>query len=93
MIPTTERLANALKEKKDSRLSDMIAKARAGYYDDFKSELATPCLQLVADLKALGLDDLADRAKNGEFDATLEESERWFNSPEGVEARRLLGVG
>jgi len=75
-IPTTERLAKALEEA--GAPADMIANARKGYYDDYKSELALPCIQLVADLQALGLDDLRRRAMDGEFDGTPEESAAWF---------------
>jgi len=53
-------------------------KARAGHYDDFKSDIAMPIVQLVMDLEAAGKHDLANRARNGEFDSTKEESEEWY---------------
>ncbi|MBD1995323.1 hypothetical protein H6G00_01590 [Leptolyngbya sp. FACHB-541] len=74
--PTTERLARAM-EQADCP-TDMIARARAGYYDDYKSELAMPCQQLVADLRAIDKDALVQRAIDGEFDGTPAESEAWF---------------
>jgi len=67
-------------------LTEMAAKAADGYYHDFLSPLATPCLQLAADLLAVGTPAaLALRARhiNGEFDATNEESEAWAASPDG----------
>jgi hypothetical protein len=76
--PTTERLATALEAA--GAPPGMVDRARAGYYDDFKSELATPCIQLVADLRAAGLDELAARAIDGEFDGTPEESAAWFEA-------------
>lgn len=80
-IPTTEKLANILSE--NGAPEDMIKKAREGYYDDFKSNLASPIIQLVNDLTKLGFIGLATRAKNGEFDASKEESDAWLHSPEG----------
>jgi hypothetical protein len=56
-IPTTERLARALEAALCP--SWMIDRARAGYYDDFKSDLALPCMQLVADLMGIGQTKLA----------------------------------
>jgi hypothetical protein len=73
-IPTSERLAQALHAH---GLFNMEAKARDGFYDDYKSPLATPIVQLVRDLQAQGQHDLAKRAMNGEFDASREEAEDW----------------
>jgi len=64
----------------------MIAKARAGYYDDYKSPLATPIMQLVRDLSAAGLPELMARATRGDFDANKEEADAWAASPEGQQA-------
>lgn len=77
-ISTKKRLSDALHA---AGLQDMAIKAASGYYDDFESPLATPCLQLAADLAAAGTPAaLALRARhmNGEFDATKEESEAWW---------------
>jgi hypothetical protein len=71
----------------------MEAKARSGYYDDFKSPLATPIVQLVKDLQKAGQHEIAKRAMNGEFDATREESEAWRSSPEGEQAFKDLTKG
>jgi hypothetical protein len=90
-IPTTERLACALEAA--GAPQDMIARARGGFYDDFKSDLATPIVQLVQDAHAIGLKDIAQRAMKGEFDATKEESDAWAQSPEGEAAFRLLMIG
>jgi hypothetical protein len=79
--PTTERLARALTEA--GAPAEMIERARAGYYDDFKSPLAMPEMQLRADALELGLTDIAEGVVNGEWDATKEESDEWARSPEG----------
>lgn len=75
MMRTKERLAQVLHAV---GLFAMEGKAREGYYDDVESPLATPIVQLVTDLRALGRDDLAGRAISGEWDATKEEGNDWF---------------
>jgi hypothetical protein len=76
--PTTERLAKVLEAAQAP--AEMIARARDGYYDDYKSELATPIPQLVNDCREAGLNDIAQRAIDGEFDATREEGDAWFRN-------------
>lgn len=64
-------------------LHDMAMRAGQGYYHDFMSPLATPCLQLAADLAKVGTPQamaLRDRHLNGEFDASREEGEEWFQN-------------
>lgn len=46
---TTEKLAVALEEAK---LHEMVKAAREGFYHDFLSPLAAPCMQLEADLRS-----------------------------------------
>jgi len=83
-IPTTERLAKAMEENNCPEW--MIQKARDGYYDDYKSSIATPCVQLVNDLRDAHKDVLAIRAMKGEFDAQSWESDEWAHSPDGISA-------
>ena len=62
-------------------LDDMALRASQGYYHDYISPLATPCIQLAADLAAVGTPEamaLRTRHLNGEFDASQEEGEEWF---------------
>jgi len=71
-----------------AELPEMATHAAAGYYHDYLSPLAMPCLQLAADLAKAGTPAaLALRARhiNGEFDATKEESDDWAASPDGQE--------
>lgn len=49
-------------------LDAMAEKALAGEYSDFASSHAFPVIQLVNDLEAAGCRDLAERARNGDFD-------------------------
>lgn len=80
-VPTTERLALALEAA--GAPPYMVKRARSGYYDDYRSPLAGPIMQLVADAKAAGLVDIATRAAHGEFDGTREEADAWAHSAEG----------
>jgi hypothetical protein len=75
-MTTNERLAQAL-EKANAPIH-MVDRARAGQYNDFESDSATPIINLVRDLRLCGLSELAVRAMNGEFDSTKEEAEAWF---------------
>ncbi|MGC0395917.1 MULTISPECIES: hypothetical protein [Bradyrhizobium] len=98
---TKDKLAAALREVGLAKMAD---KAATGYYHDFLSPLDLPEIQLMRDL-ALAADDagkandatrfceivaLRDRAMNGDFDASAEESDEWAKSPEGQDAMRLL---
>ena len=80
-----DKLAAALEE---NGLTGMAEKARAGYYHDYLSPLAMPCIQLAGDLMSIGTPEaLALRARhlNGEFDATPDEGKAWIESPDGQE--------
>lgn len=68
----------------------MVSLAAEGHYDDYKSPLATPCIQLLADLRAEGLNQLAEWHMDGVFDATRAESDAWAKSPEGQAVFREL---
>lgn len=49
--------------------SDMIARAKQGYYHDFESPLANPAMRLYIDAHGLGLKEIADNVKEGKYDA------------------------
>ena len=86
--PTTERLARALEEA--GAPAGMIERARRGFYDDYKSPLAMPEMQLYNEAKAAGLESICQGVLAGEWDATKEESDEWAASPEGQEVFRQL---
>lgn len=75
-MSTKERLAKALET--NNAPNWMIANARNGVYDDFESLSATPIGLLVADCRKFGLNELAQRAIDGEFDSTKEEADAWY---------------
>lgn len=90
---TKDKLADALRT---AGLPAMAARAAEGYYHDFLSPLDLPCLQLEADLAAAGTAAaraLLERHHDGEFDASLEESDAWAESLDGQETMRgLIGT-
>ena len=87
--PTTEKLAKALEELKAPKW--MIDNARNGVYDDFKSQYAMPLHVLAIAAQSQGLpQSFIDRVIDGEFDAQLWESEKWFQSPEGQQVLNEL---
>lgn len=75
-MSTKEKLVAALISANAPQ--DIINKAQVGYYDDFESTIATPIQSLVLDLRAAGLGEIAARAMDGDFDATPEEAEAWY---------------
>ena len=79
--PTSEKLAEALSLAGAPKW--MIDNANAGVYDDYKSPHAAPIMTLVFDAQSVGLKDIAERAKDGEFDAQKWEADEWAQSPEG----------
>lgn len=87
-LPTSERLARALEVFDDPKLAPMVERARAGYYDDFKSPLATPIVQLYMDLIEAGYPVMASRVRKGEFDSTFEEGLEWWEQ----EGKKTFGV-
>lgn len=82
-IPTSKRLADALRAAGAPAL--MIERAEKGHYDDYKSQIATPIMCLINDAELTGLGDIAERAKQGEFDAQPWEGDVWARSAEGKE--------
>jgi hypothetical protein len=75
MMKTTEKLAAALV---DAKAPDIMVKAALrGQYDDYKSNSATPIMDLVRDCKRYGLHKIAERAIEGEFDGTPDEAREW----------------
>jgi len=85
-VPTSEKLANFLESLKDPRLTDMIKKARDGYYDNYKTTIPFPTIQLVLDFEEAGYQELAEEAKKGRWDSQDWEGEEWFEK----EGRYLL---
>lgn len=88
---TAAFLARVLEE--EGAPGHMVSLAAEGHYDDYRSPLATPELQLHADARAEGLPQIAAWVELGVFDGTKEESEEWARSPEGQAVFRELTAG
>ena len=65
-----EELAQKLEKmsKHNQKFNAIIYRCRTGAYHDFLSNLATPKMQMVTDLRAAGLEDDAQAVINGEYD-------------------------
>lgn len=91
-ISTSEKLAIALEAKQKKELTETIIKAKNGYYDNYKSPLMEPQLQLIEDLRIIGgCDDLIKKVTDGEFEPTKKECEAWWTSNDGKEVSRRIG--
>lgn len=74
---TKERLAKDLSDYRAPQ--SMVAKALMGHYDDFESPLPDPITQLVEDCRSHDcLCEIAQRAREGCYDATKEEADEWL---------------
>jgi hypothetical protein len=91
MNKTTERLIVALHEEHAPEW--IIVKATNMQYDDYLSDSAFNIADLVSDCrKAGGLQKIINRAIDGQFDASEDESDAWAASPEGQATfQELLG--
>jgi len=97
-IKTSERLAQALEEVapkcsetyNSAHYLALAARARTGEFDDYGTAHVCGPTQIHKELIDLGFWKFAKRIAAGEFDATLEESSEWAQSPEGQEAAKQL---
>lgn len=98
---TSEMLAIVLESV---GLHDMAKLARLDHYHDYLSDDAMCSLTLEADLRAARdaqsdpimramIEAIRQRHLNGDFDASMEESDEWAASPEGQAAFRSLIKG
>ena len=65
-------------------------RAETGEFDDFADTYVCPITQLHSELMAAGFTKFAARVRDGEFDATKEESDEWVMSPSGQETLKML---
>lgn len=81
---TAERLANAIRdaatEPRHHRLADRAAK---GEFSDYGDDHACPITECHRLCRQYGLHSIADRLADGEFDASMAESEEWARSQSG----------
>lgn len=48
--------------------AEVLKRARHGHYHDFETTIATPKIALDRDLREMGLIDIADKVRNGDYD-------------------------
>lgn len=61
-------LAAKLEELNENKYKRIILHCREGVYDDYVTQVACPKIQMVGDLRTVGLNDLADKVIDGEYD-------------------------
>jgi hypothetical protein len=88
---STDRLVAALREA--GAPPALVAQAESDAFHDFRSASATPISDLVSACELVGLRGIADRARDGEFDAGSAEADEWAASPEGRDALRRSAWG
>ena len=81
-MKTKDRLAKDLSAA-GAPLS-MVRKAKAGYYDDYETTLAAPQNQLITDCLNVGLGDIAQKAIEGKYDGSADESSHWLKKNKHV---------
>lgn len=81
------KLAAALHE---AGLPEHAKRAEEGWFNEYFGRFEMPQLTLIHDLVIYGKHELAERVRNGEFDATMEEADEWANSPEGQETKAFI---
>ena len=96
-MKTRDKLAAALREVAEkasphnaAKYEALAVRAATGEFDDYGEKYACPIAQLYAELCQAGFGKFAARVANGEFDATLEESNEWMASEEGQRLTREL---
>ena len=86
-----ERQAEAIRavatEPRHHRLAD---RATSGEFTDYADTHDCPITALYELCRQYGLHALADRVANGDFDATMEESDEWVKSESGQAIAREL---
>lgn len=100
---TSEKLAAALREvaakarpENAAAYECLAVRALTGEFDDYSDVHVCGPTALHIELKRLGFTKFAARVANGEFDATLEESEEWARAqtdPETVKIMDAMGIG
>ena len=86
-----DKLAAAIKAyNPDGKHDKLMARAAAGEFTDYSDSHACPITELHRLCRKYGLNDLAERVADGEFDATKDESEEWMKSQSGQDIAKEL---
>lgn len=103
MTPTKDRLAAELRKvavmagAENAAIYEALARrAETGEFDDFSDVHVCGPTELHRILTALGFRKFAQRVADGEFDASLDESEAWARAqtdPETIRLMESMGIG
>ncbi|QXN72589.1 hypothetical protein RCTIPTONUS_119 [Rhodobacter phage RcTiptonus] len=103
MTATKDRLAAALRDVAAKARPDNAAKyealalrAETGEFDDYSDVHVCGPMALYGELMRAGFTKFAARVRDGEFDATSEESEEWARrqtDPQIIALMDKLGIG
>lgn len=86
-----ERQAAAIREvATEPRHFKLADRAAGGEFTDYSDAHACPITELYRLCRQYGLHALAVRVSEGEFDATMEESEEWARGPSGQDVAKQL---
>jgi len=79
-----DKLAAAIQAyNSDGKHDKLMARAALGEFTDYAATHACPITELHRLCRKYGMNELADRVANGEFDATKDESDEWMKSQSG----------
>lgn len=102
-IATKDRLASELRAvaskaspTNSSKYESLAVRAETGEFDDYADVHVCGPTALYIELNRAGFTKFAKRVADGEFDASLEESEEWARSqtdPETVRIMSAMGLG
>lgn len=100
-VPTRTRLAAELRKiaavsRHAATYEALAVRAETGEFDDYSDPHVCGPTALHGELSRAGLLKFAARVANGEFDATLDESEEWARAqtdPETVAMMEAMGIG
>lgn len=88
---TADRLAAAIREvATEARHHKLADRAASGEFGDYADTHVCPITELHRLCRQYGLNTLAERVADGEFDASKEESDEWAASPSGQSAFAML---
>lgn len=102
-VPTKDRLALELRKvaekaspKNAAKYEALAVRAETGEFDDYADVHVCGPTALHSELMKAGFTKFAKRVAEGEFDASLEESEAWARAqtdPEVIRMMDAMGIG
>jgi len=90
------KVAEGVKPVRAAEYEKLAVRAATGEFDDYSDVHVCGPTALHGELKRFGFDKFAARVADGEFDATLAESEEWARAqtdPETIRIMDAMGIG